>query len=69
VYLNHLVGEFNSLKGVCANVKALNLAEEIVKKSTSGKLMTWGDAYALDEALAEMLPAEYPAPTGVTLRR
>jgi hypothetical protein len=59
VYFNHLIGEFDSLKSVCNDPKAINLAEEIVAKSAAGKLMTWGDAYALDEAIAQMLPVEY----------
>jgi hypothetical protein len=59
VYLNHLVGEFHSLKALCNDARALNLAAEIVAKAEAGNVMTWGDAYALDEALAQMLPVEH----------
>jgi hypothetical protein len=60
VYLNHLIGELNSLKAVCTDAKALEMAEEIATKASTGEtLMTWGDAYALDEAVAQMLPVAY----------
>ena len=59
VYLNHLVGEFHSLKNVCSNEKARDLGETIVARVAAKEVMTWGDAYALDEAIAQMLPAAY----------
>jgi hypothetical protein len=59
VYLNHLVGEFESLKNLCQNVEALKLADQIAVRAAGGNIMTWGDAYALDDAITQMLPVEY----------
>jgi hypothetical protein len=58
-YMNQLIGEFNSLKDVCANDKARDFAQELVDRAEAGAAMTWGDAYTLDTAIAQMLPREY----------
>jgi hypothetical protein len=58
VYLDHLIGEFESLKAVCKNEEAANSAQKIVDRAAD-EMMTWGDAYALDEEIAGMLPVEY----------
>jgi hypothetical protein len=58
-YTNQLIGEFRSLKDVCANDKARDLAKELVERAEAGGTMTWGDAYMLDTAIAQMLPREY----------
>jgi hypothetical protein len=58
-YMDLLIGEFNSLRDICANEKAKNLAYELVKRAEAGETMTWGDAYMLDTAIAQMLPREY----------
>jgi hypothetical protein len=58
-YMNQLVGEFKSLKDVCANDRAKDFAQELVNKAEAGQTMTWGDAYMLDTAIAQMLPREY----------
>jgi len=58
-YLNHLIGEFNSLKDVCANKDSMRAAQEIVNKAQAGCPMSWGDVYMLDTAIAQMLPKEY----------
>lgn len=59
VYLNHLIGEFNSLKALCSDARAQSLGDSIVAKVAAKEVMTWGDAYTLDEAIAQMLPVEY----------
>ncbi len=59
VYFNLLIGEFHSLRSLCSDSRATILAEEIVNKASAGSVMTWGDAYALDDAIAQMLPLEY----------
>ena len=58
-YMDLLIGEFNSLRDICANDKAKDLALELIKKAEAGETMTWGDAYMLDTAIAQMLPQEY----------
>ena len=59
-YLNLLIGEFKSLKDICEDDKAKVLAQELVTKAENGlTTMTWGDAYMLDTAIAQMLPKEY----------
>lgn len=58
-YLNLLIGEFKSLKDICEDEKAKALAQELVKRAEDGVTMTWGDAYMLDTAIAQMLPEEY----------
>jgi hypothetical protein len=58
-YLNLLIGEFKSLKDICEDDKAKVLAGELVKRAEDGDRMTWGDAYMLDTAIAQMLPEEY----------
>jgi len=58
-YMNQLIGEFKALKDVCANDKAAELAKELVIRAEAGDTMTWGDAYMLDTAIAQMLPEEY----------
>jgi hypothetical protein len=58
-YLNLLIGEFKSLKDICADQKAKVLAQELVDRAENGDTMTWGDAYMLDTAIAQMLPKEY----------
>jgi hypothetical protein len=58
-YLNLLIGEFKSLKEICADDKAKLLAQELVCRAESGDKMTWGDAYMLDTAIAQMLPTAY----------
>jgi hypothetical protein len=59
--MNQLIGEFKSLKGVCADQDAKNLAAGLVKRAQAvgANGMTWGDAYMLDTAIAQMLPLEY----------
>jgi hypothetical protein len=56
VYLNHLVGEFESLKGRSVNDSATQLGQEIVTRARSGDPITWGDTYALERAVLVMLP-------------
>ena len=58
-YLNLLIGEFKSLKDICENDEAKESAQELVKRAECGDTMTWGDAYMLDTAIAQMLPTEY----------
>jgi hypothetical protein len=58
-YLNQLIGEFRALNDVCANDKAAELANKLVARAEAGGEMTWGDAYMLDTAIAQMLPEEY----------
>jgi hypothetical protein len=58
-YMNQLIGEFHSLKDVCTNDKAREFAQELVDRAEAGGTMTWGDAYTLDTAIAQMLPREY----------
>jgi hypothetical protein len=56
VYLNQLVGEFESLKGRSVNDCACQLAQQIVDKARSGSDITWGDTYSLEKAVLVMLP-------------
>jgi len=58
-YMDLLIGEFNSLRDICKDEEAKNLASELVKRAQAGETMTWGDAYMLDTAIAQMLPEEY----------
>ncbi len=58
-YMNQLIGEFNALKDVCQNDNARSFAQNLVVRAESGAEMTWGDAYMLDTAIAQMLPREY----------
>lgn len=58
-YLDLLIGEFNSLRDICTDDKAKKLAQELVDNAKKGDKMTWGDAYMLDTAIAQMLPTEY----------
>jgi hypothetical protein len=58
-YMNQLMGEFNSLKDVCKDDSARAFAQALVGRAESGAQMTWGDAYMLDTAIAQMLPIEY----------
>jgi hypothetical protein len=58
-YLNLLVGEFKSLRDICENKDAKELAQELVDRAEKGDTMTWGDAYMLDTFIAQMLPDEY----------
>lgn len=61
-YLSHLIGEFKTLRNICKDDAAKELAQEVVTRAEDPKTrdtMTWGDAYILDTALAEMLPTEY----------
>ncbi len=56
VYLDHLVGEFESLKGRSNNDCACRLGQEIVDKARSGGPVTWGDIYVLERSVLVMLP-------------
>jgi hypothetical protein len=58
-YLDQLIGEFKVLREICANHQARDLALEVVTRAEAGETMTWGDAYMLDTAIAQMLPEEY----------
>jgi hypothetical protein len=58
-YLDLLIGEFKSLRDICEDDKAKALAQELVSRAENGDKMTWGDAYMLDDAIAQMLPTEY----------
>jgi hypothetical protein len=59
VYLNHLIGEFDSLKaGSDKNNCACQLGQTIVDKAGSGHEITWGDTYVLERAVLLMLPDE-----------
>jgi hypothetical protein len=58
-YLNLLIAEFKSLRDVCVDEKAKDLAQEVISNAEAGETMTWGDAYMLDTAIAQMLPTEY----------
>jgi hypothetical protein len=55
-YLDHLIGEFVSLKGEAANNCACQLGQQIVDKARQGKTITWGDTYILERAVFLMLP-------------
>jgi hypothetical protein len=54
-----LIAEFNSLRDICTDDKAKSLALGLVNRAKAGETMTWGDAYMLDTAIAQMLPQEY----------
>jgi len=56
VYLNHLIGEFESLKGQSNNDCACTLGQQIVDNARSGGVVTWGDTYVLERAVLVMLP-------------
>jgi hypothetical protein len=58
-YLDLLIGEFNSLRDICKDDKAEQLAQQVVSRANRGDKMTWGDAYLLDTAIAQMLPTDY----------
>lgn len=63
VYLNHLIGEFESLKGQAVDssgherhCRACELGQQIVEKARSRPGATWGDTYVLERAVLLMLP-------------
>jgi hypothetical protein len=58
VYLNHLIGEFDALKGRSSNECACQMAQELVERAKRGEVLTWGDAYSLERAVLLMLPDE-----------
>lgn len=58
VYLNHLIGEFESLKGQSVDDCACQLGQQIVDKAKSGHVITWGETYVLERAVLIMLPDE-----------
>jgi hypothetical protein len=61
-YLALLIAEFATVKDFCANddqaKEARNLAQDLVNRAEE-EAMTWGDAYMLETAIAQMLPTEY----------
>jgi len=56
VYLNHLVGEFESLKGEARNDCVCQQGQQIVDRAKSGENITWGDIYVLERIVLVMLP-------------
>jgi hypothetical protein len=62
-YLALLIAEFATVRDLCANddkaKDAKDLAQDLVNRAEAGETMTWGDAYMLDTAIAQMLPTEY----------
>lgn len=58
VYLNHLIGEFESLRGRPGNDCACKLGQEIVDRANKAGTITWGDAYVLERSVMVMLPDE-----------
>lgn len=69
-YLSHLIGEFNTLRTICKDDEANELAQEVVTRAEDPKTntMTWRDAYMLDTAIAEMLPDGILASTRMVSR-
>jgi hypothetical protein len=56
VYLDHLIGEFESLKERPTNACVCSLGQQIVDKAKSGTAITWGEVYTLERAVMVMLP-------------
>jgi len=56
VYLNHLVGEFESLKGESKDDCACQMGQQIVERAKSGDKITWADIYVLERIVLVMLP-------------
>jgi hypothetical protein len=56
VYLNHLLGEFESLKGQSKDDCACQVGQQIADKAKAGEALTWGDTYVLERAVLLMLP-------------
>ncbi len=55
-YLDHLIGEFESLKGASADKSACISGQRIVDKANGGERLTWGETYILERAVFLMLP-------------